>query len=254
MPEHHMKLLRWNLICLLLISAMPVMAQESAESLVKKAIQAAGYPMDGKPYHQTWREQGKMTMAGQELPYDCSWAFEPASKFRFDMKAEVQGQKMEIQFIQNGDKAKETAMGVTQLLKGEKLEETTHSAYQFWVNSLTPLIVEKGFTLKLAGEREFAGRKVSSVLVSREGRRDITLHFDQKTNLLAGCSDQVKDEFQGWKLVNQESEFYDYEKAASGEMVFKRMIVKRDGQVLLQSKFSDSKRQSELKPELFKID
>lgn len=240
-------------ICLLL-AAMPVMAQDTAEGIVKKAIQAAGYPMESKPYHQTWKEQGKLTLGGQEIAYDASWAFEPSNKFRFDMKAEFSGQKIDIQFIQNGDKAKESSMGTTQMLKDEKLAETTHSCYQLWVNSLTPLVNEKGFKLKLVGERDYAGRKVNSVLVSHEGRRDITLHFDQKTNLLAGCSDKIKDEFQGWKEVPQESEFYDYEKGADGEMVFKRMIVKRDGQVLLQSKFSDNKRIPGFKPEMFKLD
>lgn len=246
-----------RLLLLLLASlacAPMAAAQETAESVIKAAIKAANLPTGNKVYHLTWTEKGKMTFNGQELPYDAKWAFEPTSKFRFDMKAEFGGQKMEIVFIQNGGKAKESAMGQTRMLEGEKLEETTHSAYQFWVNSLAPLIEEKGFTLKLLGDKSFNGNPVISIQVSRQGHRDVTLHFDKKTQLLAGCTDKVKDEFQGWKEVMQETMFTDYQKQASGELTFTSMVVKRDGQVLLQSKLSDAKRTDSLKPELFKLD
>ncbi|MFT3880220.1 MAG: hypothetical protein QM703_11235 [Gemmatales bacterium] len=229
-------------------------AQETAENVIKQAIQVAGLPADKKAYHQTWTEQGKLTLGAATLPYESKWYYEPASKFRFEMKAEFQGQKMDVLFIHNGNKAKETLNGNHQMLQGDKLEESNYSAYVFWVNSLIPLVEEKGFTLKLLGDKEFAGKAVTSVQVSREGYREMILHFDRKTHLLAGCSDRVKDEAQGWKEVPQETEYFDYVKLPSGEMIFTGMKVKRDGQLLLESKLSDSKRIEGFKPELFKID
>jgi hypothetical protein len=237
-----------------LVLTQTASAQETAENVIQKAIKAGGYPTEKKAYHQSWKEQGKLSLGGITLPYDATWYYEPASKFRFEMKAELQGQKMDILFIHNGNKAKETMNGTHQMLQGEKLEESNYSAYVFWVNSLTPLIEEKGFTLKLLGDMEFAGKPVTSVQVSRQGYRDMTLHFDRKTHLLAGCSDRVKDEAQGWKEVPQETEYFDYVKLPTGEMMFKSMTVKRDGQLLLESKLSDNKRIDGFKPELFKID
>lgn len=243
----------FTLSCLVLL--LPTaLTQETAENVIKKAIQAAGFPTERKAYHQTWREQGKLSLGGVTLPYDSTWYYEPTSKFRFEMKAELQGQKMDVLFVHNGNKARETINGTPQMLQGEKLEESNYSAYVFWVNSLTPLVEEKGFTLKLLGDKEFAGKPVTSVQVSREGYRDMTLHFDRKTHLLAGCSDRVKDEAQGWKEVPQETEYFDYVKQPSGEMMFKSMTVKRNGQLLLESRFSDHKRIEGFKPELFKID
>jgi len=238
----------------LMCFACVVVKADDATSIVQKAIQAAGYPNHNKVYHETWDEKGKMTLFGQSMPYDSKWTFEAPDKYRFGMKMKFQGQNMEITFIQNGKKAKESAMGQSRELEGAKLEETTHSAYQMWVLSLRPLVHESGFKLTALGESKFHGKDVTRVKVQREGRRDITLHFDRKTGLLAGCADKARDEFQNWKEVDQETILGDYDKGANGEMVYKSMIVHRDGKPLLDSKFSNHVRSEKLQPELFKVD
>jgi hypothetical protein len=241
--------------CLLMaLNAALATAQDDARSIILKALQAAGMPNDNKVYHETWVEKGKMTAMGMTMPYDSKWTFEAPSRYRFDMKMSFQGQNAEITFIQNGPKAKQSGMGRTEMVTGEKLEETTHSAYQFTVCSLRPLLHEKEFQFAVVNENTFAGKPVTSVKVSKAAKRDVTLHFDKKTNLLVGCSDRVKDEFQNWKEVPQETEFSDYEKGPGGELFFKKMIVKRDGKVMLESTFSDYKRSEALKSDLFKLD
>jgi hypothetical protein len=249
---------------LFLCIASVAQAQGDAKAIVTKALQAAGMPMDNKPYHESWKEVGKMTAPvpggpGQPprdmtVQYESFWAFEAPDKFRFDMKGDISGMKIELAFIQNGKQAVEAAMGRKQALQGPKLEETTHSAYQFWVCSLRPLLNDSSFTLTVLGDKEFGGKPVTSVKVSREGNRDVTLHFDKKTGLLAGCSDRIKDEFKQWKEVAQDTEFGDYAKSPSGEMFFRSMTVKRDGKVMLQSTFSDYKRSETLQPDKFKLD
>lgn len=240
-------------VMLSLCSFTLVVAQD-AKAIIQKAIEAAGYPNDNKPYHETWDEKGKMTLFGQSMPYDSKWHFEAPDKFRFDMKMNMQGQNMELVFLQNGKQAKESMMGQTRMLEGEKLAETKHSCYQLWVLSLRPLVHDAGFKLTALGEGKFYDKDVVSVKVQREGQRDITLHFDKKTNLLAGCADMAKDEFQDWKEVKQESVLGDYAKGADGEMKYQSMKVYRDGSLLLESKFSNSQRSDKLKPEVFKLD
>jgi hypothetical protein len=239
---------------LLFVAASGLQAQDDAKALVTKAIQTAGMPMDNKAYHETWKEVGKMTAMNMTIPYESNWAFEAPDKYRFEMKGEFQGQKIEITFIQNGKRAKQAMGPQKEELQGPKLEETMHSAYQFWVCTLRPLINDPGFTLAVVGEKEFAGKPVTSVKVTRPGHREVTLHFDKKTGLLAGCSDRVKDEFQGWKEVAQDTEFTDYEKSAHGEMFFKTMTVKRDGKALLQSTMNNYQRSTTLQPDKFKLD
>ncbi len=259
----------------LLLTCVPlVRAQGDAKAIITRAVQMAGIPTDNKAYHETWKEAGKITAAipagpgrpAQDitLTYESNWAFEAPDKYRFDMKGDYalkvpipglpQSKKVELAFIQNGKRAVETAQGRREELKGAKLEESLHSAYQFWVCSLRPLLNDPGFTLTALGDREFGGKSVTSVKVTRPGNRDVTLHFDKTTGLLAGSSDRVKDEFQDWKEVAQETEYTDYEKSASGERFFKAMTVKREGKVMLQSKLSDYKRSETLQPQLFKLD
>jgi hypothetical protein len=227
---------------------------EEAETIIRRAIQAAGMPEDNKVYHESWTEKGKMTAMGQTFSYDAKWAFEAPVRFRFDLKSTIQGQAIELSFVQNGEKAKESAMGLTRAVEGEKLEETKHSAHQFTVCSLRPLLHDSGFKFVVREDGRFADKPVTSIKVSKAGQRDVTLHFDKKTHLLAGCSDVVKDEFQNWKEVPQETAFTDYQKSASGEMFFKKMVVKRAGKVLIESELSDYKRSPELKTGLFKLD
>lgn len=170
------------------------------------------------------------------------------------MEVELSDKKEVIYFIYNEGKAKNTIMGKDYMLQGEKLDEASHSAYCYWVLSLTPLVNEKGFTLKLADNNHFANKPVDSVVVSRLAQRDITLHFDKNTHLLSGSTERVKDELQGWKEVLQEAEFSDYEKLPSGEMIYKHLVYKRDGKLLMDAKLSNHRRTSDLKPELFKLD
>jgi hypothetical protein len=245
---------RTLLTVLFTVCSLTLVTAQDAKAIIQKAIEAAGYPKDNKAYHETWDEKGKMTLFGQSMPYDSKWHFEAPDKFRFDMKMNMQGQNMELVFLQNGKQAKESMMGQTRMLEGEKLAETKHSCYQLWVLSLRPLVHDAGFKLTALGEGKFYDKDVVSVKVQREGQRDITLHFDKKTNLLAGCADMAKDEFQDWKEVKQESVLGDYAKGADGEMKYTSMKVYRDGTILLQSKFSNSKRSDKLQPEVFKLD
>lgn len=250
-----MRSVRLSAILALLVCGNSIsFAQEDAKAIIHKAIKAANMPGDNKAYHETWKEKGVMKAMGQEFPYDSKWAFEAPGKYRFDMKAKFGGQDMEISFVQNGAKAKETGMGQSRMLEGPKLEETTHSAYQFWVCSLRPLVHEDGFKLSVSPNKDFAGKKVTSVKVAKDGKRDITLHFDKETDLLVGCTDKVKDEFQEWKEVAQDSEFSGYQKGANGEMQFTKMVVKRDGKVLIESELTGYQRSTVLNPDFFKLD
>lgn len=231
------------------------MAQETADAVVRKAIQATGLPNDGRPSYQTWREEGKMTFGGTTFPYDCRWTYEPADKYRFDMTGEMNGLKLQVTFVQNGSKAMESSNGASRMLEGDKLEETTSALHELWVNSLVPMVTDKKFTLSVVGDKNFGKQACTGVLVKYPGRRDIILYFDKKTNLLAGNATQVKDEFQNWKLVAQEASFSDYVKLPSGEMMFQTMVIQRDDKVLMQSKMSDMVRHpGTCKLDVFKVE
>ena len=246
---------QWLTLAILYGFVGAISAQQTAEAVVRKAIGATGLPTDGKPSYQTWREEGKMTFGGATFPYDCRWTYEPSDKYRFDMTGEMNGLKLNVTFVQNGSKAKETSNGASRLLDGEKLEETTSALHELWVNSLTPLVQDKKFTLSLTGDKLLGKQNCTGVLVKYPSRRDITLYFDKTTGLLAGSATQVKDEFQNWKLVAQEATFSDYVKLPSGEMMFQTMVIQRDGNVLMRSKMSDMIRHpGTCKPEKFKVD
>jgi hypothetical protein len=102
---------RTLLTVLFTVCSLTLVTAQDAKAIIQKAIEAAGYPKDNKAYHETWDEKGKMTLFGQSMPYDSKWHFEAPDKFRFDMKMNMQGQNMELVFLQNGKQAKESMMG-----------------------------------------------------------------------------------------------------------------------------------------------
>jgi ABC-type Na+ transport system ATPase subunit NatA len=86
--------------------------------------------------------------------------------------------------------------------------------------------------------------------VTRDKKPAVTLFFDKTTGLLAKSETKVKDEFQGFKEVTQETYFSDY-KDANGKKLFGKMKIVRDGKTMIESTLSEQKAPEKLDPKLF---
>lgn len=236
----------------LALSATLATADDAADAkaIVAKALKAASWPDDGKVPNMTWKDKGTIQFGGMKVDYTSEWWVSLPDKERFEMKAEVMGQKIAITAVVNGDKAWESGFGKTVEITGEKLESTRNEVYLMWVSSLIPLTHDKGFKLATAGEKDVAGRKAAGVKVTRDKRPDVTLYFDKATGLLAKTETKVKDEFQGWKEVPEETYYEDW-KDVNGKKQFHKIRSVRDGKPLIESTLSDQKEPATLDPKLF---
>jgi hypothetical protein len=221
-----------------------------AKALVAKAIKAANWPDDTRPQNLTWKDNGTLTAAGIKLPYTAQWAARLPGAYRFEMSAEFMGQKIQMWFVADGDKMWESANGMTREVTGEKKEYSLHQGYQFWVQTLAPLLHDKGFKLSTAGEKDVGGKPAVGVKVERDGKPPITLYFDKATGLMVKSETRVADEFQGWKEVPNEVYYEDW-KDVGGRKAFGKFRVVRDGKPLLESTLTDQKRPETLDPKLF---
>jgi hypothetical protein len=223
-----------------------------AKAVVEKAVKAIGADRDGPEVHQTWTDKGKFTAFGMTIDYTGRWWFSGPDKHRFEIKLNAGGMDLEVVSVTNGEKSWESAMGQTQEVTGEKLEYVRNQVYAYRVYSLTPLLADKGFTLKATAGVKVDGAETDGVEVTSKGRPAIALYFDKKTGLLVKASGTVKNEFEDWKEVKEEVYFGGWKPLAGGKrQVSTTMKVVRDGSTLIEAEEADQKFHDKLDAKLF---
>ncbi len=221
-----------------------------AKAIVEKAVKARGDKPDAKFSAMTWKDKGKFTGGGFELPYTAEWAFQSPDKYRFVFTGTVGDAKINMTVVVNGEKAWEAEGDKSREITGEKLEQTRNEAYQFRVSALTPLLTDKDFTLATAKGKDVDKKPTVAVKVTHDKKPPITLYFDKESGLLVKRELIVKDEFQKWKEVLDEAYFSDY-KESDGKKHFTKLKIVRDGKTLIESTLSDAKEAEKLDPKLF---
>jgi len=226
----------------LLFTPVTVFADDAADAkaVVEKAIKARGDKAEAKPGVTAWKDKGKLTAGGFELPYTADWAFRAPDKYRFVLVGMLGDTPLALTVVVNGEKAWEAMGDGVREITGPKLEYVRGEVYQLWVASLTPLVTDKGFTLAVAKGKDVGGKPTAAVKVTRDKHAAITLYFDKETGLLAKAETTVKDEFQKWKEVPEEVYYADY-KESNGVKHFTKLKVVRDGNTLIESTLSDTK-------------
>lgn len=221
-----------------------------AKAVVEKAIKAAGHKAGEKPAAISWKDKGKFTGGGLAMDYTGDFAFQAPDKYRFAVNAELEGMKVTFVASANGNKAWESALGMTQEMAGEKLQYFLDQVHTLNVTMLWPLLADKEFKLATAGEKDVNGKKAVGVKVTRDKKPAVTLYFDKTTGLLVKSETKTKDEFQGWKEVPEETYYEEYTDVG-GKKFFAKMRIVRDGKPMIESIVSDQKFADKLDPKLF---
>jgi hypothetical protein len=226
-----------------------VQADDAAKAIVTKALASTGWDKS-KATAITWKDTGSMTLSGQKLDYTADWIVDRPGKYRFSMAMVYAGEKIELVATINGDKAWESAKGMTRDVTGPKLEYMKHEMHQFNVIALKPLLEDPAMTLKATGEVAIGEVKCTGITVSKPGHSEINLYFDMSTHLPYKLTGTVKDEFQDWKAVPEEVFFSDW-KDIAGTKRFGRMKIVRDGKSMLESVLSDVKEPDTIDAKVF---
>lgn len=224
-----------------------------AKAVVEKAIKAAGWDKDSPTALRTWKDKGKFTGGGMSAEFTGEYAFAAPDRYRFAVKMEFGGQKIELTVIANGDKVQESAFGMTRLATGEKLEYVLGQVHQMWVQSLVPLVSDKEFRLKPLPEIKIGDAPATGVEVTRKGKPTVKLYFDTKTGLLAKAERTVKNEFDGWKETLSEGYVGGWKDGDGGRKVFTKLRVDSGGKTMLESELSGYKVTDKIDPKLFEI-
>lgn len=236
-------------VVLALVVAVGARADDEPAAVVDKALKALGGKEKLARYkaHQ-WKAKGVLMMGDMKLPYAVAYSFQQPDQFRFDMTAEIMGNKTEITAATDGKQAWERGFGMVREMAKEKAAEFQHTAYVINLSQLTPL-TDKAYTLTAAGEAKVNDRPVIGVKVAAKGHRDVTLYFDKESGLLVKSQTRIMDEFT-MKEATQETLMLEY-KEKDGVKYFHKMLIKRDGKPFIEEEFSDQKSLEKLDPKSF---
>ncbi len=219
--------MRWMLCVPVLAVSLPFPVPiEKPEELVKAAITAAG-GCETLSKYPAGHAAGKGTMifAGTETAFTFEQAYHVPGRFRTLIRCEVKGQKWELLQVVDRAAAKQTINGRIVPLTEASTRELQLAVVLNEVSQLTPLVLDKRFTLK--SDKQLKSPEVAGVHVSVKGYPELRLVFDRKAGHLVriGYKDTDADTA---KEADTEITFTEFQ-TISGLTRPTRSVVTRDG-------------------------
>src|SRR5262249_16833031 len=153
-------------------------------------------------------------------------------RIRVVTEIDNQGKKLRMVQVLNGAKGWLRLEGQTQEIPRQMRPELEEFLYAARVQTLTPLLKEKSYTLAPLGEGKVEGRPTVGVKVSHKGRRDVHLFFDKEKGLLLKVAFHVRPVEGGKKALVEY--FYSNHKDLDGLKWPTRKVVLMDGKKLTE--------------------
>lgn len=123
----------------------------------------------------------------------------------------------------------------TRTLDGSRLDDLKEEVYASNVETLLPLLNDKGYTLTPLGESKVEGETVIGVHVTSKGHKDIDLYFGRAAGLLLKLTRSVNE---GNREVRQETFYSDFRDVGGPKQPLK-VRVERDGKKYLEMEITD---------------
>lgn len=237
---------RWFMgVAIALVAAGIASADDKAEAVVKKGIDAHGGADNLNKYRAgRFKMKGDLHVMGLDLEITGTLAYSLPDRYRMDIDTEVMGQKVSINQTVKGDKVKSTitVAGMTMNAPGgdAEIDELKLAAAMQEAEQLTPLLDKKKFTIKAGDEEEVNGRKASIVVVTPATiKKEFKLYFDKDSGLIVKTAHRGLGPGDGGTVeVLEETYVSDYKKV-NGVQVPMKMEVKHDDKKFMAITLSD---------------
>lgn len=215
-------------------------ADEQPKDVILKAIKAHGGEEALTKYKAgTAKGKGKINIPGiGEIDFTQETAHMLPDKFKEAVELKVAGQTINTLTLVDGDKCVIEANG-----KAVPVDDTTKDAlkdlgYKLKMGKLVALVKEKGFELNLIGEEKVEDKPAIGIRVTSNGKKDVNLYFDKKTNLLVKIESRTIDPITK-NEINEERIIAEYQKNKDQIPVPKKIVVKHDGKTFLEIELSE---------------
>jgi hypothetical protein len=229
-------------------AACPVntcVAADDASAIVDKAIDAHGGTAALSRYPAgRVKTRGTIVLRDKHESFTSQSIYQMPDRLRVTIEMTVQGQKWTVVQVQNGERSSLNVGGLEQHMAESQTQEMKLALNAQNIARLVTLKDPK-YRLTMAGENSFDGHATVGVRVSTTGAKDVTLHFDARTMLLA-VLERPGFDANGSKVQRQD--FYSDYRTADGLKYAGKTVVKKDGSLLLESEVQEFKPLEKIEP------
>jgi hypothetical protein len=170
---------------LLPVLAIRAPAGEAARAVIEWAVQALGGEEKlAKLQAVRTKAKGTVALEGGPAPLTTEIVSQWPSRTKTTIQVEIEGEKVTIVRVLNGNKAWQHANGETQELDAQEVAALQARVHETYVHTLVPLLRDKAFSLSPLGEAAVGGRPAVGVKVTAKGQKDVALYFDKGSGLL----------------------------------------------------------------------
>jgi hypothetical protein len=227
-----------------LVAAGAAAADEKAEAVVKKAIEAHGGADALNKYKAAkFKMAGDLVLLGMNIDFTGNLAYMLPDRYRLELETEFMGQKVNVHQVVKGDTVKSTTTvgGMAVPTPESEKEDLRTAAVLQEAEQITPLLDAKKFDIKAADDADVNGKKAAVIVVHPKAiKKELKLFFDKESGLL------VKTAHRGMgpgedgqaKEVEEESYASDYKKVKGIQVPYK-LTVHHDGKKFMEMKLSD---------------
>jgi hypothetical protein len=229
-----------GLTALALLAPTSFAEEKTAKDVLAKALEAIGGEKTVKKYPAAvQKSKGTIQIMGMEVPFTSHEMMLEPDKMKQTITIEAGGQELKIVQVMNGDNVSMTIAGADMALDGDAKAELIEGAMLARILNVYPLLEDKGFEVKLLGEKGKVGDKEAYVLtVSHKKLRETKLFIDAKTFLVTKLEKEgTNAEMQKCK---QEWFFEDHKKTDGVTMPMKSKIT-HDGKAFLDVEITEIK-------------
>jgi outer membrane lipoprotein-sorting protein len=234
-------------------------ADDKAEAVVKKAIEAGGGADALNKYKAArLKMSGEVTIGGMDFEFTGTLVHSLPDRLRMDINLEIMGMKMVIHQVVKGESVKNSIkLGDTTLPDpgDTEKEELRLQAAMHEAEQLTPLLDAKKFDIKAADDEDVNGKKAAVVVVTPKAvNKEVKMYFDKTSWLLVKTAHKGVDNSNGAPAeVLEESYSSDFKKV-NGIPVATKVVVHHDGKKFLTINMSDIEVLEKIDDKEFTID
>ncbi len=235
-----------TLVLLVLFTAAPlVRGEDDARAIIEKAVKARG-DADKNAAGYQGKFKGTIELAGMKVPFNSEMLIRSdGTQSKETTRLTLMGQQITQVQVFDGKKGWVNALGQTQELQGNQLEDMKDGSYENTVSLLWPLLKKDSkYKLSPLSEVPVEGKPAVGVKVSHEGHRDINLYFDKTSFMLVKTESRVTHPVtqQKTQAVGILSDYKD----VGGFKWPGKMVVTLDGQKFMEAEFVEVKMMDKL--------
>jgi hypothetical protein len=246
-------------LALALVVAGSAAADEKAEAVVKKAIEAHGGADALNKYKAgKFKLKGEVSVMGMDFEFTGTVSYMTPDRYKLEVNAEIMGMKLVINQVVKGDSVKSSGtIGGMQIPMNSDAEkqELKMAAVLQEAEQLTPLLDATKFTIKSGDDDTVNGKKAAVLIVTPKAvDKELKLYFDKESGLVVKTAHKGVGAGDGAPTEVLEETYHTEYKKISGVQTATKLTVTHDGKKFMTMDVSDIELLEKIDDKEFTVD